>query len=90
MTNLTPLCITLAEKLGWETEPHLVTIIPDIYEFIAHAKAELAKRGWIWHWDSDEFVELSDGTSDFAFIHDPTNPLSTAEAELKAMIEAVS
>ena len=105
MTNLTDLCITVAEKLGWENDrlpggsivvdfagDHRSVVVTndDPFAFIAHAKAELAKLLWVWNWDSGEFVEIGDGTRCIAFDHNPTNPLSTAEAELKLMSEALS
>ena len=125
MTNLTDLCITLAEKLGWENarlsggsivvdvagdHRSVVVTDEDAYAFIAHAKAELAKRGWyarqhqcdrLVHRDESyvHVQKLSFSVSDTVsnkYVHstalyeyDPTNPLSTAEAELKALIEAL-
>lgn len=108
MNNLTDLCITLAEKLGWKVVPNKVLgdiiyiagqkpfsmdVDSDlIFAFIAHAKAELAKRGCLAKCNYDSLRFHSNEKSEYTDWHflDPTNPLSTAEAKLKAMIEALS
>ena len=113
MTNLTDLCITLAEKLGWENarlsggsivvdvagyHRSVVVTDEDTFALIAHAKAELAKRGILIYSELNRsmvafYSEVErDGfrTLTSPYTQDPTNPLSTAEAELKAMIEALS
>ena len=107
MNNLTDLCITLAEKLGWENarlsggsivvdvagdHRSVVVTNEDAFAFIAHAKAELAKRGCLAKCNYDSLRFHSNEKSEYTDWHffDPANPLSTAEAELKAMIEALS
>ena len=103
MNNLTDLCIQLSEKLGWEADRAFLTDHAEIYEFIAHAKAELAKRGWHPYLKlacgqiAYHHTTLAIGVCDYCheertapYPFEPTNPLSTAGAELKAMAEALS